>query len=106
MSDKYVKLDDVIKMFCKIDCGYSSSFSRITHEECADIKRFRSLPTIDVESEKDHYCEFCEDHEDGDTLYDMSDWYGGIEFNYIRNIHYCPICGRRLKQNFEGERYA
>lgn len=44
------------------------------------------------------YCEFCEDHEDGDTLYEMSDWDGGIEFNYIRDIHYCPICGKKLKE--------
>ena len=44
------------------------------------------------------YCEFCEDHEDDDTLYDMSDWDGGIEFNYIRDIHYCPICGKKLKK--------
>ena len=44
------------------------------------------------------YCEFCENHEESDTLYDMSDWDGGIEFNYIRNIQYCPICGKKLKK--------
>lgn len=97
MADKYVKLDDVIKLFCLIDCGYSSSSPRITNEECADIKRFRSLPTIDVEPEKDRYCEFCANHESGDTLYEMNDWDGGIGFDYIRNIHYCPICGKKLK---------
>ena len=99
MSDKYVKLDDVIKMFCAIDCGCSSScvIDR-DDEECADIKRFRSLPTIDVESDKHHYCEFCANHESGDTLYDMSDWDGGIGFDYIRDIHYCPVCGKKLKE--------
>lgn len=96
MADKYVKLDDVIKMFCAIDCG--CSFPCATDEECKDIKRFRSLTTIDIETNEHHYCEFCEGHEDGDTLYDMSDWDGGIEFNYIRNIHYCPICGKKLKE--------
>lgn len=95
MTDKYVKLDDVIKTFCSIDCGYASPC--VTNEECEDIKRFRSLPTIDVEPEKDRYCEFCTNHEDGDTLYEMSDWDGGIGFDYIKDIHYCPICGRRLK---------
>ena len=45
-----------------------------------------------------NYCEFCENHGDGDTLYDMGDWDGGIEFNYIRNIHYCPLCGKKLKE--------
>ena len=44
------------------------------------------------------YCEFCENHEESDTLYNMSDWDGGIEFNYIRNIQYCPICGKKLKK--------
>lgn len=96
MSVKYVKLDDVIKMFCSIECGYAPS-PCVIDEECADIKRFRSLPTIDVEPEKDHYCEFCANHEDGDTLYDMSDWDGGIGFDYIKDIHYCPICGKKLK---------
>ena len=53
---------------------------------------------IDAGTKEIRYCEFCENHEDGDTLYDMSDWDGGIEFNYIRNIHYCPICGKKLKE--------
>lgn len=45
-----------------------------------------------------NYCEFCENHEDGDTLYETSDWDGGIGFDYIRDIHYCPICGKKLKK--------
>ena len=46
-------------------------------------------------------CEFCLNHEQGDTLYEPSDWDGGIGFDYIRNIKYCPLCGRML--NAEGE---
>lgn len=53
---------------------------------------------IDASTKEIRYCEFCANHEDGDTLYDMSDWDGGIEFNYIRNIHYCPICGKKLEK--------
>ena len=49
-------------------------------------------------SDKLDYCDFCTNHEDGDVLYEMSDWDGGIGFDYIRDIHYCPICGRRLKR--------
>lgn len=45
-----------------------------------------------------NYCVFCASHNDGDTLYDIGDWDGGIEFNYIRNIHYCPLCGKKLKE--------
>lgn len=42
---KYVKLDDVISLFCKIDCGVDTSSCS---EECKDIKDFRDLPTIDL----------------------------------------------------------
>ena len=42
-------------------------------------------------------CEFCRCHECGDTLYELSDWDDyGIGFDYIRDIKYCPICGKRL----------
>ena len=41
-------------------------------------------------------CEFCQNHEQGDTLYEPSDWDGGIGFDYIRDIKYCPLCGRKL----------
>ena len=41
-------------------------------------------------------CSFCRQHERGDTLYESSDWDGGIGFDYIRNIRFCPICGREL----------
>lgn len=42
-------------------------------------------------------CEFCRCHECGDTLYELSDWDDyGIGFDYIRDIKYCPICGRKL----------
>ena len=47
-------------------------------------------------------CEFCLNHEQGDMLYEPSDWDGGIGFDYIRDIKYCPLCGRML--NAEGER--
>lgn len=90
MYIKYVKLDDVIKMFCKIDCGSSPCV-----EECNDIRCFKSLETS--ETSNIERCEFCDDHEDGDTLYETSDWDGGIGFDYIKDIHYCPICGKKLK---------
>lgn len=46
-------------------------------------------------------CEFCLNHEQGDTLYESSDWDGGIGFDYIRNIKYCPLCGRMLNAEDE-----
>lgn len=41
-------------------------------------------------------CDFCMNHEPGDTLYELSEWDGGIGFDYIRNIKYCPLCGKKL----------
>lgn len=42
-------------------------------------------------------CEFCRNHEKGNTLYESSTWDGGIGFDYIDNIKFCPICGRELQ---------
>ena len=49
-------------------------------------------------------CEFCQNHEQGDTLYESSDWDGGIGFDYIRDIKYCPICGKKLNSEDEPQR--
>lgn len=45
----------------------------------------------------------CEYHslERGDTLYVSADWDGGIGFDYIRDIRFCPVCGKELPE----ERY-
>lgn len=42
-------------------------------------------------------CPFCEAHEDGDRLYEASDWDGGVGYDYVDNIHFCPLCGAKLK---------
>ena len=44
-------------------------------------------------------CNVCTNLLEGDTLYRMSDWDGGIGFDYIRNIQFCPICGRKLSKD-------
>lgn len=56
-------------------------------------QQIKDLPSVQPEQ-----CEFCKNRslEDGDTLYISADWDGGIGFDYIRDIHYCPKCGRRL----------
>ena len=48
--------------------------------------------------EKKCICEY-EDLEQGDTLYIEHSWDGGIEFDYIRNIKFCPVCGKELPDN-------
>lgn len=48
-----------------------------------------------IDSEKECVCK-SEGLEKGDTLYVERSWDGGIEFNYIPNIKYCPVCGKEL----------
>jgi len=48
-------------------------------------------------------CCVCENLEAGDTLYVLSDWDGGLGFDYIRDIQYCPVCGRKLAEQTERE---
>ena len=57
------------------------------------------FPTVEAEPVKREPCETCKDAnlEQGDTLYYQTSWDGGIDFNYIHNIKYCPVCGRRLE---------
>ena len=43
-------------------------------------------------------CEY-NDLEDGDTLYVYNSWDGGIMFDAIHDIHFCPYCGKRLPVN-------
>lgn len=62
----------------------------------ANIERgLKELPTEGREKQKEP-CSICKSLENGDTLYSMSDWDGGIGFDYIRDIEYCPVCGRKL----------
>lgn len=49
-----------------------------------------------AQPEQKEPCSACEGLEDGDTLYAHSEWDGGIGFDYIYDIKYCPVCGRRL----------
>ena len=42
-------------------------------------------------------CVVCENLDDGDTLYQGTSWDGGVGYDYIWDIHYCPRCGRKLK---------
>lgn len=42
------------------------------------------------------FCNFCTNHCKDDTIYEMCEWDGGIEFDYIKDIKYCPLCGREL----------
>lgn len=41
-------------------------------------------------------CQFCQEHEADDELYEYSPWEGGIGFDRIK-IRFCPLCGAELK---------
>ena len=43
--------------------------------------------------------------EQGDTLYVMSSWDGGIGFDYIHDINFCPVCGNKLPNEDESETF-
>lgn len=49
-------------------------------------------------------CPMCKynELEYGDTLYKSSSWDGGIGFDYICPVRFCPLCGRDfLKEDDE-----
>lgn len=48
-------------------------------------------------------CRFCEEREAGDRLYSPTSWDGGFGYDYVEDIQYCPICGRKLKTMEEKE---
>lgn len=65
--------------------------------DCAPIGFNRKLWDAPYKEHIDEKCDFCECHTKGDDLYELSGWDGGIGFDYIRNIKYCPLCGRELE---------
>ena len=96
---------DALEEPCKVPDSWTDEYAvgeRAQWEK--DVKALNSLPSAQPErkapvSYKEQLsldCSFCRQHERGDTLYESSDWDGGIGFDYIRNIRFCPICGREL----------
>ena len=69
-----------------------------------EIEEIKALPSaqsdrmapMSYEEQLSLDCSFCREHECGDTLYESSSWDGGMGFNYIEDIQFCPICGREL----------
>ena len=84
-SDKLIIKPDYIHDICGMAMIRLEDVVRIINE----------MPTIDLQPQQIP-CATCESLENGDTLYSMSDWDGGIGFDYIRDIKYCPVCGKRL----------
>lgn len=51
--------------------------------------------------EKEKQCPLCHKYgiKKGDSLYQVSYPYTGIDFFEIRNIQFCPLCGKELKED-------
>ena len=66
--------------------------------DCERYATDLAIKVFEMTDEKKCICEY-EDLEQGDTLYIEHSWDGGIEFDYIRNIKFCPVCGKELPDN-------
>lgn len=98
-----ISRQDAINSICQDWCGCNYVDCRHPFDEsvdecyycdgCTNAEALKVLPSAEPEQ-----CEFCRNRglEDGDTLYISADWDGGIGFDFIHDIHYCPKCGRRL----------
>lgn len=65
---------------------------------CNRYYKYDELIKMETENElRSKPCLFCMYHEDGDRLYEASDWDGGVGYDYVDNIHFCPLCGEKLK---------
>lgn len=42
-------------------------------------------------------CKVCKSLESGNMLYQLSDWDNGIGFEYIHDIRFCPVCGKKIQ---------
>ena len=85
---KYGKYNDHWDLYF---CYYSG--------DCNDGDKWEPSAQLEqryTEEEKKESCSACGSLENGDTLYSSCDWDGGIGFDYIRDIKYCPVCGRKL----------
>lgn len=65
-------------------------------DETFDLIRTIYKREAPADADKHKSCAFCINHCKNDTLYESSSWDGGIGFDYIRGIRFCPICGKEL----------
>lgn len=87
--NRYIDADWLLNFFELYPDDYQIPLG--TLRACVD-----DAPTIDTVNMDRCKCDFGKCHEQGDTLYESSDWDGGIGFDYIRDIKYCPLCGGLL----------
>lgn len=59
---------------------------------CSECNEYSQWEKKSLES-----CKICKSLESGNMLYQLSDWDGGIGFEYIHGIRFCPVCGRKIQ---------
>lgn len=75
----------------------SADIGKVEHRDLWHYEQALSEIREMLETEQPEPCELCSNLEKGDTLYQSSDWDGGIGFDYIWDIRFCPKCGRSLE---------
>ena len=97
LIDRRKALDELkyeMKYGAVIDqCGLDTAYDIIKDLPSAELEH---KAPISFEEQLSLDCSFCRQHECGDTLYESADWDGGVSFDYVRDIRFCPICGREL----------
>lgn len=74
----------------------------IISDLCRDTANFLEenevIPKADPNTQDKKCICVREGFEHGDTLYEFFEntWDGRLEFNYVRDIKYCPVCGKLL----------
>lgn len=95
--------NDEVCVICEnLPCAFferPNKNTKFSRKELEDMyKQCMWKPYDDTKEEK---CDFCERHTQGDELFEWSSWDGGIGFDYIKNIKYCPLCGKKLQTEDE-----
>jgi hypothetical protein len=98
MSDlisRQAAIDAMNEVYCHIEMVKKRPVNNTQQAVYLDmIGAVKSVPSAQPEQKEP--CSACKNLEIGDTLYASSDWDGGVGFDYIRDIKYCPVCGRKL----------
>ena len=81
-------------MKCDRECGLKTDYGYCKLVTCIHSNKF-------VFPDENEDCYWCDTLESGDSLYQHGSDDRGILFDEIRNIQFCPVCGRKLRSDYE-----
>lgn len=76
-------------------CNYRNALGYCTITSCIHKPVQKTAENVEVNIVN---CNWCDELEAGDSLYKHGSDDRGILFDEIRNIKYCPVCGKALKR--------